>query len=385
MYDDARKQAETFIDKVIAPRRAAPETDEAALKARSKLAKKDVELARRHLTEAGVDVDALDKLAKERSYERKKLAEETRRRAVEASAAAARRLAEIAPVILPIDPVETVIDQVTFIRSFLGQGQVTDSNIGPSDNWAKYRIESSTDHGSGVGRLSFFTLWRNERKSPTTVTARANLTVNGHLSCDAEWMGTASWFGLDSSAQGSVRARTTVWSMDSSVSSIVHDRLLGVAGTTGGFFGDDTSRSIAFSELLPASAVVVPAEAFVLIEVEIVTEWFTDLGSVAFDAKDGSRRVDVPSLVLTEIRSPEPPPPISLSASVDTSTSPATVTFNWSGATTPTVDIFRNGALFRNTANDGVTSVSLNSGTHVFRLCNSGSPGCSADLNVVVP
>ena len=386
MHNDSRKDAEAFIEKVIAPARAARIPDPEAARARSELDREDLELVKRELVEGGLDVERLDKLAAKRSKDRKKLAEENRRKAIEASAAAAGRLADLVAVILPADPVETVIDQVTFIRSFLGQGVVVDSNIGPSDNWARYRVESSTDSGAGTGRLSFFTLWQNQQNTPTIITARANLVVNAHLSCDAEWMGVASWFDIDSEARGSVRARTTVWSMDSSISSIVHDQLIGSAGTTGGFFGDGTSDSIEFSELLTASGVAVPAQAFVLIEVELVTDWHTDLGSVTLDAEGGSHRVDVPSLVLTELRTPEPPPPtptISIAASVNQATSPPTVTVNWSGALGTLVDIFENGSKGTFT-NDGVQNFARNPGTYVFRVCNTGTNQCSTDATVTV-
>ena len=380
MHTDKREEAEAFIEKVVAPARATRSSDPEAASARAELAREEQEQAKRELVEGGLNPERLDKLAAERSKERKKLAEEGRRRAVDASAAAAGRLADLAPLILPAEPLETVIDQVTFIRSFAGQGVVVDSNIGPSDNWARYRLESSGDSWDGTGRLSFFTLWQNKQNTPTIVMARANLVINAHLSCDAEWNGVASWFGMDSEARGSVRARTTVWSMDSSVSSIVHDQVVAAASASGGFFGDDSSKSIEFNELLPASGVAVPPQAYVLIEVELFTEWHAHSASVVLDAEDGSHRVDVPHLVLAEIRTT----PISLSASVSYATSPATVTLTWSGATGATVDIYRNGNLLTNRQNDGATTVSLGPGTYVFRVCNAGSNVCSNDVSVTV-
>jgi hypothetical protein len=386
MHTDSRKEAEAFIEKVVAPRREPRGTDPKAVRARTELARKELELAKRELAEGGFDPERFDKLAAARSKERKKLAEETRRNAIKSSAAAARRLADLAPVILPAEPLETVIDQVTFIRSFAGQGVVVDSNIGPSDNWARYRLESSGDSWDGTGRLSFFTLWQNARNSTTIVTARANLVVNAHISCDADWNGVASWFGMDSEARGTVRARTTVWSMDSSVSSIVHDEVLAAASASGGFFGDESSKSIAFNELLPASGVAVLPQAYSLIEVELFTEWHAHSASVTLDAEGGSHRVDVPQIVLTEIWTPEPTPtpPISLTVSVSYATSPATVTLNWSGATASTVDIYLNGALYATRGNDGEARLTLGPGTYTFRVCNAGTAVCSTNVGVTV-
>jgi hypothetical protein len=384
MPTDPRKAAEAFIDKVIVPRRARPRSDSKTARARAKLAREELELARREGVPAGIEPERLDKLAAQRSKMRKKLADEAHRRAIDASAAAADRLRGLVPIILPAEPVETVIDEVTFIRGYAGQGRRGEWNIGPSDNWAKYKLDSSSDSQDFPGRLSFFTLWQNRLDTPTILIARANLVVNAYLSCDASWNGFNSWLGATSQAKATVRARTTVWSMDSAISSVVHDQVLGGAVARGNFFGDDSSDSIEFNELLPASGVTIPAQAYSLIEVELVTEWQALSASVVLDAEGGSHRVDVPQIVLTEIRPPEPPP-ISVTAGVDTATSPATVTLIFTGATGALVDIYQDGVKLGDTENDGTWSRQLGPGTYVFRVCEKLSAVCSADVTVTVP
>lgn len=386
VHKDARKKAEAFIEKVIVPRRAAASPDPKTNRARAELDRKDLELARGELTASGLNPKRLDKLAGERSKARQKLAEDARRRAVLASAAAAKRLKDLAPVIVPIEPLDTVIDTVTFIRSFAGQGAVIESNVGPGDNWARYRLNSNSDEWDGTGRLSFFTLWQNQLLVPAILIARANLIVNANFSCDGEWSGVASWFGMSSVASGKVGLRTTVWGMDSSVSSIVQQQDLAEIGVDGGFFGDDSSRSIAFNDLLPATGVVIPPQAYSLIEVEVLTDWSANGGaSVTLDAESGSHRVDLPQLVLTVTPLGPPPPPISLEVSVSYATSPATVILAWSGATSARIDIYHNGTNLGNLANIGTYSRQFPSGLHVFRVCETGSTTvCSANVTVTV-
>jgi hypothetical protein len=385
MHQDMRKVAEAFVDKVVAPHRERPKPDVKAARARTDLARKNADLAREQLKGGGIDHKALDALAAERSKERLKLAEATHRSAVEASAAAAKRLAGIRPVILPIEPLDIMIDTVTFIRSFADQGTVIESNTGPGDNWARYRDHGSDDEWTGTGRLSFFTLWQNDQPVPAVVVARANLVVNAHFSCDADWSGVASWFGMSSVAHAKVGLRTTVWGMDSSVSSIVQQQDIAEIGVDGGFFGDDSSQSIEFNELLPASGVVVPAQAYSLIEVEVLTDWSVNTGaSVTLDAESGSHRVDLPQLVLTVTPTEPPPAPISLAASVSYATSPAKITFVWTGATGPQVDLYQNGVLITTTANDGTATLSRAAGTYKYRICDAGSIVCSADVTVTV-
>lgn len=385
VHQDALKKAEAFIDKVMA-RRAAASVDPRTVRARADLASKSAELVRKELNASGLDPKPLDALAAERSKAGKKLAEDTRRRAIDASAAAADRLKGLVPIIVPLEPMQTVIDTVTFIRSFANQGTVLESNIGPSGNWARYRVASTGDAFDGTGRLSFFTLWQNQLSVPAVVTAQALLIINAHLSCDAEWSGVASWFGLSSSGRGKVGVRTTVWGMDSSVSSIVHQQDVAEVSVDGGFFGDDSSTSIEFNQLLPATGVIVSRETYVLIEVEVLTDWHhsDDGATVTFDAESGSHRVDLPQLVLTVTPTEPLPPSISLSASVNDTTTPAQITLTWSGASGATVDVYRNGALFTTTPNDGLAIVTANPGTYVFHICNSGSTVCSNDVTVTV-
>ena len=175
--------------------------------------------------------------------------------------------------------------------------------------------------------------------------------------------------------------------MDSSVKSIVFQQdEIGRVSVNGGFFGDDSSRSIEFSENLGGSGVVVPGQTFVLIEVEVLTEWHASGdASAKFDAQSGSHRIDLPQLILTtDDLEPAPTPSISLTASVSYATTPARVTLNWSGATGSLVDIYQNGVLIRTGANDGVAAFDVAPGSYAFRVCNAGTSVCSLDVPVTV-
>lgn len=299
--DEANALAEKTADRATA--RATEAADRRAAESRSESARAELELARRELDGARFDLERLDQLAASRTDERRRRAKETRRLAVATSAEVARALDGLAPAapILPADPMNVIVDRVSFIRSFADAGVVTDSHIGSLDSWAEYRFEASADAltESGAGRLSFFTLWHNPRTEPVVVSPGARLVVNAHLAVDAEWNGVAAWFIGGSEARATVRARTTVWAMwDASVHAIVVDRIIGDAGATGGFFGGDDSASIAFGEFLIGGGLTVPAQASILIEVELRTEWVATSGSVDLDAASGAFRVQVPFLIL---------------------------------------------------------------------------------------
>jgi hypothetical protein len=290
MDTEAREAAEAFIEQAAA--RAVHETDDETARARAQAAREDAEIVRRELMRlqgAGrIDVERLDALAAERSDARRARAEQTRRRAIDASDVVARRLAKVTPM-LPVfgEPIGSWdIEQVTFIRSFADAGVVVDWDIASGDSWARYRLNAPGDavRESGTGRLSFFTVWQNSLTEPVVVTAGAVLVVNAHLSVDADGGGVAAWFFGNSEARATVRARTTVWYVpDSTINAIVYDGILDDAGATGGFFGDDDSASIAVNQFLQPVAGFgpVPAQESILIEVELRTEWVARNGSVS--------------------------------------------------------------------------------------------------------
>ena len=299
----AADEVEAFIEKNIAPAPPVSLSDEEARRTRAEADRNDVKLARKELSAGGLDLERLDTLARERAHARHARADEQRRRAVEGSTAVDRWLTGLTPV-LPMDPesMNVIIDRVTFIRTFADAGVVTDSHIGSLDSWAKYRLKPSSGAISktGTGRLSFFVLWHNPRTDAIVANVGPRVHVNAHLSVDADWNGVAAWFIGGSEARATVRARTTVWAMwDSSVQAIVSDVILGSAGATGGFFGGDDSTSFAVNQFIPGSGFFVPAQASVLIEVSLLTEYQLTSGSLDLDAAIGAFKVSVPHLIVT--------------------------------------------------------------------------------------
>lgn len=86
------------------------------------------------------------------------------------------------------------------------------------------------------------------------------------------------------------------------------------------------------------------------------------------------------------IRDPTSTFPIQLQASVAAAAGGSSVTLTWSGATTPTVDIYRNGPVIATTANDGNYVEILPAGSYQYRVCDAGSTtACSIAVTVTVP
>lgn len=78
-------------------------------------------------------------------------------------------------------------------------------------------------------------------------------------------------------------------------------------------------------------------------------------------------------------------PTITLQGMATSVAGPKRVVLTWTGATTATVDIYRDGAKIATTANDGSYDDPVQPGTYQYRLCDLGSTtACSANVTVVV-
>ena len=76
---------------------------------------------------------------------------------------------------------------------------------------------------------------------------------------------------------------------------------------------------------------------------------------------------------------------ITLSVTGSRAKGSASADLSWSGATSSTVDIFRNGTRITTTANDGSYTDALGKGakgTFTYRVCNAGTSTCSSDASV---
>jgi subtilisin family serine protease len=77
---------------------------------------------------------------------------------------------------------------------------------------------------------------------------------------------------------------------------------------------------------------------------------------------------------------PPPPSPITLSATAVKQQGNRWVDLAWSGATSASVDVYRNGAFITTTANDGAHRDTVNrGGTYTYRVCEAGTSVCSSD------
>lgn len=98
-----------------------------------------------------------------------------------------------------------------------------------------------------------------------------------------------------------------------------------------------------------------------------------------------ARLPDLERTIVIHIPPLDPAVTIVLQAFVENSPAGLLVRLKWTGATTSTVDVFRDGALIANTANNGTYSDKAGAGTHQYRVCNAGTSACSATVSVTVP
>lgn len=100
-----------------------------------------------------------------------------------------------------------------------------------------------------------------------------------------------------------------------------------------------------------------------------------------------TRLANVQRNLIIHLPPPETLPSINLQATVAAIRGGgSSVTLSWSGATTTTVDLYRNGPVIATTANDGKYVEVLPAGTYQYLVCETGSTAaCSAPASVTVP
>jgi len=122
--------------------------------------------------------------------------------------------------------------------------------------------------------------------------------------------------------------------------------------------------------------------------------WTPSAGNHVITARvtdnNGATTTDQESVIVNAPSAPPPPPPpasgIALTASGFKTKGSQQANLQWSGATSASVDVFRNNVWVMTTANDGSQTDPINrkgSGTYSYKVCEAGTATCSNVVNVV--
>jgi len=112
-----------------------------------------------------------------------------------------------------------------------------------------------------------------------------------------------------------------------------------------------------------------------------ITAAVTDSGGLTT-----TQRISVTVSPATPAATSPPPSGVNLSATGYKIKGAQRVDLSWTGATSATVDVYRNGVRIVTTANDGTQSDALNkkgNGTYTYQLCEAGTSVCSNTARVV--
>jgi hypothetical protein len=123
--------------------------------------------------------------------------------------------------------------------------------------------------------------------------------------------------------------------------------------------------------------------------VHVITATVTDSGGMSVSTQ-------VTVSVVASVPTPPPPPPAepipapsggaTLTARGYKVKGKQTADLSWSGLTSQSVDVYRNGSRISTTANDGAMTDAINrngNGRYTYRVCAAGTSTCTNDANVV--
>ena len=266
---------------------------------------------RRHLSDAGLDPEKIDKVLKDHQAElrhhlekekrgiAKQLLEQEKlrqagldntRRAIEAIA--------FKPHLVTLIPVPT-----PYLIAATPAGILTDSHVEQWNNWGKTFFSLSQNTSSSTARISFYFAWQNPSVYLAVINCAADLVASGM--CD---LNAIPGFFSGGHVSLNLRAELTVfigateifWQQGQKV------QIASLSADGGGIFGLGSVEPKIISETahLNCTNIEVQGNQVVIFEVAFVAEYSIDDGNIGLEFKSAEREILCPALTVELLTRP---------------------------------------------------------------------------------
>jgi hypothetical protein len=166
---------------------------------------------------------------------------------------------------------------------------LSDSQVAPSDSWAKFRVSSSGDDSY---RVSFYFLWTNPSNTFVVIDPVTFVIATGYIEADAD---RAYWLANVSNVSADAEFSLWQWWLPSPAPILSASASLGHESAVAEYFQTDSqSDSIAAGVRLDAGTFAVPASSTVVFEVAISISFYSDTGTALADFESGNFNVACP-------------------------------------------------------------------------------------------
>ena len=176
---------------------------------------------------------------------------------------------------------------------------LSNSQVAPSDSWAKFRVSSS---GEDSYRVSFYFLWTNPYNTFVVIDPITFVIATGYIEADADRS-----YLTPNVSNVSVDAEFSLWQwwLPSPEPILSASASLGHKSAVAEYFQTDSqSESIAAGVRLDAGTFAVPASSTVVFEVAIPISFYSDSGTALADFESGNFNVACPVVAFPVVQLP---------------------------------------------------------------------------------
>ena len=256
------------------------------------------------LESAGLDTRKLSALGKQHDTELRRAIDKYRAEAVRRSR---KKSSYYLSVMSQCEAILEAFDQpdyVSIAEPFLiwatpRSNILSDSQIAPSDSWAKFGVSSSDDDSY---KVSFYYLWTNPNANGVVINPFAFVIATGLIEADAD----RAYFLVNTSNAGA-KADFYLWQWwDQSQAPILSaSASLGHVSALSEYFqADSESRSIAAAVRLDAGTFLVPGNSTAVFEVAVSVSFESNTGTASADFESGNFNVTCPVVAFPVVQTP---------------------------------------------------------------------------------
>jgi hypothetical protein len=256
------------------------------------------------LQSAGLDTRKLAALGKQHDTELKRVIDKYRAEAIRRARKKGAHYSGVMEQCKAILEASDDTNSVSLVKPFLiwatpRSNILSDSQVAPSDSWAKFRVSSSGDESH---KVSFYFLWTNPFANGVVISPFSFVIATGYIEADAD---RAYWLANVSNVGAEADFYLWQWWEPSSAPILSASASLGHVSALAEYFQTDSeSESIAAGVRLDAGTFFVPRYSTALFEVAISVSFYSDSGTAVADFESGNFNVACPVVAFPVVQTP---------------------------------------------------------------------------------
>jgi hypothetical protein len=256
------------------------------------------------LQSAGLDTRKVAALGKQHDAELRRAVDKYRAEAIRRSRKKGTHYSSVMGQCKTILDASDQTNSVSVVKPFLiwatpRSNILSDSQVAPSDSWAKFRVSSSGDESY---KVSFYFLWTNPFANGIVIDPLTFVIATGYIEADAD---RAYWLANVSNVGAEAEFYLWQWWQQSQAPILSATASLGHVSAVAEYFQTDSeSKSIAAGVKLDAGTFFVPRYSTAVFEVAVSISFYSDSGTAVADFESENFNVTCPVVAFPVLQTP---------------------------------------------------------------------------------